>query len=294
MDTENPTTAPLAPPALLFHGSDDALAKLTDALAKASESFDRIPKDRTVTIPTKSGPYTFSYSPLSTIMKTVRPALLRNGLVLLTPVSNSTKPGHHRITAVLMGHGARIEARIDFDHRALAGNSIKDYGTVLTYLRRYATQGLLAIEGDLDADELPDEARGEGGSRKQSSPSEPVRQSNRGKKQQSARRDPANRPPHGKSEESPFPPDDGPPGAEAVPDEDVRVIGPVTDEQQARARLLSKHVPRPDGKSIQQYIVELSQKHAGCLPQDLDSETCQRLIEGMEAEIRKAGGKVPS
>src|SRR5262245_2714291 len=58
-------------------------AALNAALAAAQGEFPPIPKDKTVTVETRTGrSYTFSYATLDAILAACRPALTKHGLAL--------------------------------------------------------------------------------------------------------------------------------------------------------------------------------------------------------------------
>lgn len=153
--TEIPTPTPNEA-TLEIQGSPEQVSALVTAIAAASEAFDTIGKSEVGQI----GHQRFKYASLSTIMRAIRRPLADHGVVVLQPFHSSPDLKGHRITTLLMGHGATIRFFVDFvDAGETAGENdrgIKVLGKVVTYLRRYSVQSLLALEGDKDADDEPD------------------------------------------------------------------------------------------------------------------------------------------
>lgn len=160
-----------------FIGEPDAQAKLIEGLAKATSEgeFDKIKKDKVGQI----GNLTFKYAPLQNILEVVRIPLAKQGLCLLQCITGSPLgPNYTRVTSMVCGHGARIQAVFDFDATLFredkgAGSPAQRLGKTWTYLRRMQLQALLCLAGDTD----DDEALGEGPKRsnKQATPSAPAR-----------------------------------------------------------------------------------------------------------------------
>jgi hypothetical protein len=131
--------------------------KLYEALAKAQSDFKPVPRSNTGQV----GMNKFKYAGYASIMRCVRPALSANGITLLQPL-------HWRehlaiTTTILAGHGASIQTSFAFDaefkKKLKDGTVITDpqeFGRHHTYYRRYQLQSMLGIEGDADADDLPD------------------------------------------------------------------------------------------------------------------------------------------
>jgi hypothetical protein len=123
----------------------EARASLYGALAKAQGAFPPIPKDRTVRVALKTGgSYTFSYAPLDTILREVRPALAANGLGI-----TQTFDGERLITLLVHEGGGTIESVLALPRQ---GSSWQEYGSAVTYARRYAITALLGIASEEDDD----------------------------------------------------------------------------------------------------------------------------------------------
>jgi hypothetical protein len=141
---------------LVFHGDSSNLGKLISECAEAQAEYGDLLKDTEGQV----GHQRFKYARLSSIMKAVRPALARRRILVLQPLTSSPLGEEwQRLTTILAGHGARIEAAYDFkradlqDSEAKPKAKIQEWGRILTYLRRYCTQSAFVLEGDADADD---------------------------------------------------------------------------------------------------------------------------------------------
>ena len=118
--------------------------KLATALAKASADFPDIKKDAKVSIPTKAGgQFEFKYATLGAIYKAVRPALSENGLSIVHLVD-----GPALVTVLQHSSGESISSTIPIGEP----REWKEYGSALTYAKRYAVSGLLGVAADDDTD----------------------------------------------------------------------------------------------------------------------------------------------
>jgi hypothetical protein len=131
--------------------------KLYDELAKAQAEFIPVPKKNQGQV----GQQKFNYAGYAALMRCVRPALSAHGITILQPL-------HWRedmaiTTTILAGHGCSIQSsfafKSEFSRKQKDGTVIDDpqeFGRHHTYYRRYQLQAMLGIEGDADADDLPD------------------------------------------------------------------------------------------------------------------------------------------
>ena len=133
-------------------------SKLYEALAKAQAEFAPVPKldEGQVGMSRK-----FKYAGYATLMKCVRPALTKYGIALIQPL-------HYRdekavTTTIIAGHGASIQTSFSFnadfsrkDKTGAVTDDCQEFGRCHTYYRRYQLQSMLGIEGDDDADGLPE------------------------------------------------------------------------------------------------------------------------------------------
>jgi hypothetical protein len=120
-------------------------ARLYGALAKAQGEFPTIPRDRTVRVQMKTGgSYTFAYAPLDTILRVLRPALAGNGLGI-----TQTFDGDRLVTLLVHEGGGTIESALALPRQ---GANWQEYGSAVTYARRYAITALLGIASEEDDD----------------------------------------------------------------------------------------------------------------------------------------------
>jgi len=131
--------------------------KLFQELAQAQMEFTPIPKAKEGQV----GAQRFRYADYNTIVRCVRPALAAHGIAFVQPLH--WEDGRAVSTTILAGHGATVASSFAFKAdftRTLKDGSIRDdpqeFGKVHTYYRRYQLQSMLGIEGDKDADDLPD------------------------------------------------------------------------------------------------------------------------------------------
>ncbi len=120
-------------------------AALYAALAKAQGEFPPIPRDKTVTVRTKDGrSYTFAYAPLETIFATIRLELSGNGLAV-----TQTFRGDDLITSLLHSGGGMIESVMRCQRQT---GTWQEFGSAITYARRYALVALLGLATEEDDD----------------------------------------------------------------------------------------------------------------------------------------------
>ena len=122
-----------------------SLGPLAAALAKAQAEFGTVVRDKTVTVQTKTGgSYTFSYAPLESILAAVRGPLAANGLSIVQMLDDGALA-----TLLLHESGGVLSSRM-----ALPSDlrDLQALGSAMTYLRRYAIQGMLGIAAEDDDD----------------------------------------------------------------------------------------------------------------------------------------------
>ncbi len=118
------------------------------ALARAQGAFPPIPRTRTVRVQTKTGgSYEFSYAPLDTVFEKVRPALSEEGIAV-TQILDSSGSEQVLRTMLLHADGGTLESVWPMR----AGGTPQEFGSALTYLRRYALVALLGIASEEDDD----------------------------------------------------------------------------------------------------------------------------------------------
>lgn len=154
-------------PVVTETGSGNQMAQLYADLALAQGEFQPIQKNRSVTIDmkdkatgAKKGSYQFRYADLEEITAKTRPALSKHGLATTQFLSLSTSgSGTSIFTRLLHKSGATIESEIPLVSNK--DRDIKEYGAVVSYLRRYAKSALLDIAADDDLDENGQEGDGD-------------------------------------------------------------------------------------------------------------------------------------
>jgi len=124
---------------------------LLAAMLAVQSAATTLPKDRTVTVKTKTGgEYTYSYTPLDTIVETVGPLLAANGLVW------SCKPGHSSefgpSLKYKLAHAPSGESEEGEMPLMLAEEEAQSMGSAITYMRRYAFCAVLNLVADMDDD----------------------------------------------------------------------------------------------------------------------------------------------
>jgi hypothetical protein len=131
--------------------------KLYEELAAAQAEFVPVPKANTGQI----GQQKFKYAGYAKLMRCVRPALSAHGITLIQPLHS--REDMAVTTTIIAGHGASIVSsfsfKAEFSRKQKDGTVIDDpqeFGRHHTYYRRYQLQAMLGIEGDSDADDLPD------------------------------------------------------------------------------------------------------------------------------------------
>lgn len=128
---------------------------LESALAKAALEFAVPKKDR-------KGQYRqskFDYASLKSVVDAVRGPLARHG-VSMVQLLGSADNGDTTLELVVFGHGDRLSTRMVFAHPSIA----QEFGSLVTYMRRYQLQAFFVLEGDSDTDDTgePIQARPNG------------------------------------------------------------------------------------------------------------------------------------
>lgn len=132
-------------------------SKLYEELAKAQAKFIPVPRSNQGQV----GQQKFKYAGYAQVMRCVRPALSDHGITIFQPLHS--RDDMAVTTTILAGHGASITAsfsfKAEFSRKQKDGTVVDDpqeFGRHHTYYRRYQLQAMLGIEGDADADDLPD------------------------------------------------------------------------------------------------------------------------------------------
>ncbi len=149
MSEETPVqenTAPIVGPAIRMVGN---LAPLFAAIAEATGKFQHIQKDRHVKIQTRDrGTYEFDYATLEEVLRCTTPALAACGLKLwhfLCDGDDGNREIHH-----ILSHasGAFIETVQELPRT----ERWQEFGSAITYARRYQVQCMLGVSAEFDDD----------------------------------------------------------------------------------------------------------------------------------------------
>lgn len=120
------------------------IGPLAAALAKAQGAFPSVKRDKKVTIVAKSGSsYSFDYAPLESVIDAVRKPLADNGLAVVQMLDDGDI-----VTSLIHESGGIMSGRVALP----SSTDIKELGSAITYLRRYALQALLGIAAEDDDD----------------------------------------------------------------------------------------------------------------------------------------------
>lgn len=124
-------------------------ATLFGAIARAQKAFEPIEKNREVTVrPREKAPYSFKYATHDVVLEATRPALNREGLALLS-LTATGRNGDDLLHSLLTHEsGAAIAMTVNLGR----SNSPQEYGSGLTYARRYADSALLGVSAEFDDD----------------------------------------------------------------------------------------------------------------------------------------------
>lgn len=153
----NDETRPQLPPMKC----STTFAQVATALAKAQGAFPPIPRDRTVTVDIKDketrriiGNYSYKYAPLETIIEKTRPALSEAQLATLqSPELVLVNDKMVEVVRTVLVHSSGEWMAVDIPLFFSRGqNAAQDYGSSLTYARRYGMTLLLCVAADDDDD----------------------------------------------------------------------------------------------------------------------------------------------
>jgi hypothetical protein len=121
-----------------------SIKELAAALSKAQKEFKPIKKNKTVTVRSDKGNYTFDYADYDQIMSAVQDALSNNGLAV-TQILQDTK-----LYSVLMHNSG--EQSSSFMEIGVPQGRIQEFGAKLTYCRRYLVTMQLNLSTEDDTD----------------------------------------------------------------------------------------------------------------------------------------------
>ncbi len=135
----------LLPPTFESSGKVDGLMA---ALAKAQGELRNPVKDKTATIASDKGRYSYDYADLASVLDVVRPVLSKHGIAILQPTTTPDARSAEVKTALFFG-GEWIAMTLK---TAIADGRPQTLGSAITYLRRYGLQSLVGITAEQDDD----------------------------------------------------------------------------------------------------------------------------------------------
>ena len=138
-------------------------AALFAALAKAQGQMKNPERNRTVTVRSDKGSYTFDYATLDNIIDTCRKALSDNGLALSQALERDDHGVNVLVTRVMHSAGGVLVNYMPVnlpqpDERGRPPR-IQEIGSVITYARRYALCAMLNVAAEEDDDGAAGEQR---------------------------------------------------------------------------------------------------------------------------------------
>ena len=125
---------------------------LAEALAKAQGVIVAPPRSRTVRVVPRTGGagYTFKYATLSDIIDAVQKPLSDNGIARLQLVSHDANGGFYKLTTYLVhSSGQFIACEVPI---ITEGHSNQQFGSALTYMKRYTLSAMVGLAADEDDD----------------------------------------------------------------------------------------------------------------------------------------------
>jgi len=122
------------------------MQNITEALIKFHKDCPKISLDSAV----KYGQTNFQYASLGHILDTIKPHLLKHGLILS---QTATPDGSEMITSIMHTSGEVIESRVPMAADTSTGRSgPQAQGSAITYARRYGITTALLLVADSDDD----------------------------------------------------------------------------------------------------------------------------------------------
>lgn len=127
----------------------EQINEIAAALAKAQSQIKPPPRNREVTVKTKDGrSYSFAYTTLDELIEAVRAPLTAAGLWFVQTLANGD--GKYKLRTMLVHSSGQWIAS---ETPILAGSaSNQEFGSALTYMKRYALAAILGVASDEDDD----------------------------------------------------------------------------------------------------------------------------------------------
>jgi hypothetical protein len=131
-----------------MHNQSEGISKIAPALVKALAQITDVGKDRTATIKSDKGNFTYKYATLVEVMGIIRPIFAANGLTMM-----QFTRGHEdgkRIEVETMALHESGEWISDTLTLPLEGGGARGAGSAITYARRYGAQAFVGMASDDD------------------------------------------------------------------------------------------------------------------------------------------------
>lgn len=126
----------------------EEINELATALAKAQAGYEAVIKSKTVKVSTKTGSsFSYSYAPLESIFSATRKALADNGLAVIQCIDEGDG-GTTLETKLVHSSGQWISSLKNLGQ----SNDPQQFGSKLTYFRRYQLSAILGISSEDDDD----------------------------------------------------------------------------------------------------------------------------------------------
>lgn len=122
--------------------------ELATALVAFQSKMPTLPKDAKGGM----GNFKYSYTPLDTVVESVTPILTECGLSYVQMPSSSEFSGVALTTRLMHSSGQWLEDTMTIPLPSGKMNETQQYGSALTYARRYALTAMLGIVADEDSD----------------------------------------------------------------------------------------------------------------------------------------------
>lgn len=128
----------------------EQIGELVMALAKAMGAVENPGRDREVTVTTNAGAkYRFKYATLGAIVDSVRKPLSENGLWFTQIISIGESNTYTLTTKLLHSSGQWLATETPIH---VQGTGNQQFGSALTYMKRYSLCALLGVVADEDDD----------------------------------------------------------------------------------------------------------------------------------------------
>lgn len=126
------------------------MSELRAALVDALSELSVVSADRSATIPTKSGSFSYRYADLADVVRISRAVLSKHGIVALTPIESCEDD--QLAVSVLLVHRSGETMQLG-RVRFAAGGDARATGSAITYHRRYALLAALGLAASGDDDD---------------------------------------------------------------------------------------------------------------------------------------------